>query len=161
MVVTDRATTTYQVPMTYRAAPLDGAGDALIGKSEHGVLGLRYIYDGPRDPVLVAQLVALIQGDAKPQAQSVSNTSDLTVIARPATNGTLTATGSEVADGPSGTDLTVGTAHPDAKLAIRINRILRPADDAGQPGVSAPWRLPGGTQARGIFATAQYIPQAS
>jgi hypothetical protein len=150
MLVADRATT-YQVPMTYRAAPLDGAGDALIGTAEHGVLGPRYIYDGPRDPVLVAQLAALIQGDTKPQAQNVSNTADPTVIARPATNAAPIASASE---DPSGTDLHVDT-NGGGRLLIRINRILRPAEDTGQPGVSAPWRLPDGTRVRGILATAQ------
>ena len=31
-------------------------------------------------------------------------------------------------------------------------------DRADQPGLSAPWRLPGGTQVRGILATADYTP---
>ncbi len=56
MLVTDGSgdlATTYQVPMTYRASAFDGAGDGLIGTSEHGVLGGRWIYDGTRDPVLV------------------------------------------------------------------------------------------------------------
>ena len=51
MVVTDRAMT-YQLPMTYRAGALDGADGALIGISEHGVLGRRWLYDGVHDPVL-------------------------------------------------------------------------------------------------------------
>ena len=59
MVVTDAATgTTYHVPLTYRASELPGADSGLIGTGEHGVLGQRWIYDGARDPVLVAQLVA-------------------------------------------------------------------------------------------------------
>ena len=73
MVVTDGSgdrATAYQIPMTYRAGALAGADGALIGTSEHGVLGLRWIYDGVHDPVLRAQLVALIQGDAEPQARA-------------------------------------------------------------------------------------------
>ena len=46
------------------------------------MLGRRWIYDGVRDPVLVAQLVALIQGGAQAQAQSVSNTADPTVTGK-------------------------------------------------------------------------------
>src|ERR1700760_680730 len=64
MVVTDDSTgrpVTYHVPLTYRAAPLDSAADALVGTMEHGVLGPRWAYDGLRDPVLVTQLLALIQ----------------------------------------------------------------------------------------------------
>ena len=69
----------YQVPMTYRAAPLLGAEGALIGTTEHGVLGTRWVYDAPHDDVFVDQLLALIQGQAEPQAQSESNTPDPTV----------------------------------------------------------------------------------
>ena len=60
MVVTDGSgdgAVTYQVPLTYRSAALPGAGASLVGTSEHGVLGRRWIYDGTGDPVLVAQLV--------------------------------------------------------------------------------------------------------
>ena len=67
MVVTDAAgdePVTYLVPLTYRGAPLDGAGYALIGTSEHGVLGPRWIYDGAHDPVLFDQLLALLEGRA-------------------------------------------------------------------------------------------------
>ena len=69
----------YQVPMTYRAAPLLGAEGALIGTTEHGVLGTRWVYDAPHDDVFVDRLLALIQGQAEPQAQSESNTPDPTV----------------------------------------------------------------------------------
>jgi len=173
MVVTDGSghqATTYQVPLTYRAQALAGAGRGLIGTAEHGVLGRRWIYDGTCDLVLAAQLVALIQGDAQPQAQSVSNTPDPTVTGRPVTDGSLTVIGSAVAaSGLSGTDLRVQTADPDGKgngqLIVRVNRILHPGDraatagEAGQPCLSAIWRLPDGTRVRGILATAQYTQQ--
>jgi hypothetical protein len=95
MVVTDGSgdqETTYQVPLTYREGALASADDALIGTAEHGVLGRRWIYDGVHDPVLVAQLVALLQGQCEPQAQSVSNTADPTVT-RPAGGGRIPGTG--------------------------------------------------------------------
>ena len=92
MAVAD-GTHTYLVPLTYRAHRLDGADAALLATAEHGVLGERWIYDGTHDPVLVAQLVALIQGTAEPQAQRVSNTPDPTVAPRPATEARLTVTG--------------------------------------------------------------------
>lgn len=41
----------YQVPMTYRGAEL--VGGRLMTTMEHSVLGLRYIYEGPSDPVFV------------------------------------------------------------------------------------------------------------
>ena len=135
MVVTDRDVT-YQVPMTYRAGALDGADEALIGTSEHGVLGRRWLYDGVQDPVLRAQLIALIQGEAEPQAQTVSDTPDLTV-----------------------TSPLAGTDRPAGDLSVRICRVLQPGDSAdgeGSPCLSATWRLPDGTQARGVFAVAMY-----
>jgi Maltokinase N-terminal cap domain len=173
MMVTDESgdsATTYQVLLTYRARALVGADGDLIGTSEHGVLGQRWIYDGARDPVLVAQLVALIQGDAEPQAQSVSNTPDLTVTSQPVTGRSLTATRSAVAaSGPFGTDLRVETADAggirNGQLMVRVNRVLHPGDgtatvgEAGQPCLSAPWRLPGGTQVRGVLATAQFTEE--
>lgn len=50
-----------QVPLTYRAAPLDGAGDALVTTMRHSVLGPRWAYDGCADPVAVRALVAAIR----------------------------------------------------------------------------------------------------
>jgi Maltokinase N-terminal cap domain len=79
MLVTDgpgSGAAAYQVPMTYRAHALPGPEGGLIGTAEHGVLGPRWIYDGPRDPVLAAQLAALVRGEAGPQAQSVSDAPD-------------------------------------------------------------------------------------
>jgi hypothetical protein len=169
MVVTDGSgdgVRAYQVPMTYRAGPLDGADSALIGTSEHGVLGRRWIYDGVHDPVLTGRLVALIQGQAEPQAQSVSNTADPTVTSHPVTAEYLTPARSAVTvSGLSGTDLRVETASDGAahagELIVRINRILQPGDragggDAGTPCLSATWRLPDGSGVRGVFATARY-----
>jgi Maltokinase N-terminal cap domain len=175
MVVSDgpgERVVTYLVPMTYRASALASADGALIGTAEHGVLGRRWIYDGVHDPVLVAQLVALIQGDAEPQAQSMSNTPDPTVTSEPVASGSLTAAGSAVANEPSGTKLLVTTVGADGvrdgQLVIRVKRILQPdggaapvaplalAPEPGQPCLTATWRLPDGTRVRGVMASAQY-----
>jgi hypothetical protein len=51
----------YQLPMTYRDAPLDGAQGSLITTAEHSVLGVRWIYDGPADPVWAEQLLRLVR----------------------------------------------------------------------------------------------------
>jgi hypothetical protein len=126
------------------------------------VLGHRWIYDAAHDPALIAPLVALIQGDAEPQAQNVSNTADPTVISQPVADGSLTALESVVtANEPSGTDLQVETANAEGMRSVRINRILQPdgvvpASESGQPCLSATWQLPDGTDVRGIIATAQH-----
>ena len=61
LILSDDASTppvTYQVPLTYRSAPLPGAAHALVGTIEHSVLGTRYVYDAPHDPVYAAQPVS-------------------------------------------------------------------------------------------------------
>jgi len=82
MIVADADGTRYLVPMSYRGAPLPAADDALIGTSEHGVLGRRWIYDALHDPVAVAQLLALAAGQVDAQHQDTSDTVDGSV--RPA-----------------------------------------------------------------------------
>jgi hypothetical protein len=98
---------TYHVPMTYRGLPLDGADDYLIGSTEHGVLGRRWIYDGTRDPVLITQLVALIQGEAQAQAQSQSHTPDATVHSRRIPGDPVSASGFTAVDGVRSTEVSI------------------------------------------------------
>jgi hypothetical protein len=50
----------YQVPLTYRGTPLDGADAWLIGTSQHSVLGPRWIYDACGDPVYAGVLATAI-----------------------------------------------------------------------------------------------------
>jgi Maltokinase N-terminal cap domain len=47
-------TARFHVPLTYRATPLDGG--VLVGRLQHSVLGPRWVYDGPSDPVYVAAI---------------------------------------------------------------------------------------------------------
>ena len=127
MVVTAADGAAYLAPMTYRGAPRTGADGTLIGTAEHGVLGTRWIYDGEHDPVLRAQLAALLRGDVVAQAQSRSNTPDPTVLVRPG-----------------------GRAS-----SAQIKRVLRDGDaPPGNGGyVSAAWRRTDGSNARGIVAS--------
>ncbi|NNF56337.1 MAG: hypothetical protein HKN03_18065 [Acidimicrobiales bacterium] len=55
------------VPLTYRAEPLDGAEDALVGTMQHSELGTRWVYDGLSDDRFVTMLAAVAmtgQGEA-------------------------------------------------------------------------------------------------
>jgi Maltokinase N-terminal cap domain len=175
MVVTDGSddqAVSYLAPMTYRASALDGADGALIGTTEHGVLGRRWVYDGIGDPVLRSQLVELFQGRAQPQMQSGSDAPDPTVTCVPVVIGAPAAVESAVAaSGTSGTELRVGTVGgdglPGGQLVIMVNRVLEPDDagpdhgadgDAERGRLSAAWRLVDGTAARGCLAAARYIP---
>jgi hypothetical protein len=60
-----------QVPMTYRAAPLDGAEEWLIGTTEHSVLGTRWVYDAVADPVFVAVTIQAIRTGGHEAAEVV------------------------------------------------------------------------------------------
>jgi hypothetical protein len=143
MVVTDISgprPASYHVPLTYRGSPLAGAEHALIGQTEHGVLGARWVYDGTRDPVLLAQLVAFFHGAVQAQAQSVSDTPDPTVVCL-----------------PGGTDV--------AAADLRVLRRLEPgpADPGtaarGSHGyVEAGWLLPDGTAVRGLLVVIDGAP---
>ncbi|MBE1532765.1 maltokinase N-terminal cap-like domain-containing protein [Actinomadura algeriensis] len=154
-IVTDPSGT-YLVPLTYRGAPLDGAEHALVGTMEHGVLGRRWAYDGCHDPVLVAQLLALIEGRVEAQAQSVSDTPDREVT-RSHTGG-----GFSAADFTTATDDREGTELPGPRgTTLRLHRVLRPSTD-GPPEaaghVAGSWRTPDGTRATGPFAVLHTAP---
>ncbi|MFE7777102.1 1,4-alpha-glucan branching protein [Streptomyces sp. NPDC057445] len=169
MVVTDESgdrPVSYHVPLSYRGAPLAGADHALVGTSDHGVLGKRWIYDGTRDPVLVAQLLALLQGRAEPQAQSVTDRPDPSVVTCFAGAGfPATARTTAVDDGPRGTRLFVepeADAAPDTESAgrptIEVTRVLQqgrqvPRTDTTEARghVTAGWRMPDGGESRGLF----------
>lgn len=147
MVVTDSGgdrPVSYLTPMAYHGAPAEGQDDALIGTMQHGVLGRRWVYDGPGDPVVVAQLLAAIQGTAQPQAQKVSNTADPSVRCfsdLPNLDGI-----GPVSDGPAGTDIPVGPA------VLRLNRVLGAGEPVGtRAGLVAGWTQ-NGSDVRGLFA---------
>jgi Maltokinase N-terminal cap domain len=55
----------FQVPLTYREAPLSGADAWLLGTAEHSVLGRRWVYDGTRDPVYATVLASAILGNTR------------------------------------------------------------------------------------------------
>ncbi|MGW0029788.1 maltokinase N-terminal cap-like domain-containing protein [Streptomyces sp. NPDC003314] len=173
MVVTDGNgpdAVAYQVPLTYRPAPLAGAGHALVGTAEHGVLGKRWIYDGLHDPVLVERLHALLDGRAEPQDRNATDTPDPTVTVSPLAPGG-TGTGAEpvrVEEGPDRTDVVVREPGAPAPLTLRVRRVLRTDDgpddgtdsrtengpaDAVRGRVTGAWRRPDGTTARGTYAT--------
>lgn len=135
MVVNDTSgaePVSYHIPLTYRGAPLDHFDHALIGTAEHGVLGKRWIYDGVQDPVLNAQLVAFVRGQAEAQAQNVSDTPDPTV-----------------------TSFLTADANDVSRSNLHVVPVLRPGGGplpASAVGhVTAVWILPDGETCRGRF----------
>ncbi|MEU6559683.1 maltokinase N-terminal cap-like domain-containing protein [Nocardia nova] len=133
MIVIDTADTdlpVYFVPLTYRGAPLPGG--ELVGTTEHGILGHRWVYDGASDPVALAQLAALLTGAAEAQHQHHSDTLADTVE--------------------------LLAAQPDSSLTVRIHRT--PGTVAGSPRgrVIASWTDPDGNPARGVVLEATTDP---
>lgn len=59
-LLTDEEGNTVHVPLSYRAKPLEGAQEHLLGTMDHSVLGTRWVYDGCADPVWVTALAATI-----------------------------------------------------------------------------------------------------
>lgn len=162
MVVTDAAgdgPVTYLVPLTYRGAPLEGAEDGLIGTSEHGVLGRRWIYDGTHDVVLVGQLLALLAGRTTAQDQNESGVPDPTVEVRGEGAGLpqdLTGPGT-VTDTADASLVTVGPAGREGTgAALTVCRVLHdgpaPAGDGAGRRVLAGWSAPDGAPRHGLFA---------
>ncbi|MGW2821965.1 maltokinase N-terminal cap-like domain-containing protein [Streptomyces sp. NPDC001443] len=159
LVVTDASgadPAAYLVPLTYRGAPLDGAEHALVGTMEHGVLGRRWAYDGCHDPVLVAQLLALIEGRAQAQDQNASDTADREIVRACTHEVPLTGEDFSTAeDDRDGTELSAPHG-----CVLRLHRLPRPAPEGGLPvppggatgHVAGAWLLPDGTRARGLFA---------
>ncbi|WP_250027240.1 CG0192-related protein [Paractinoplanes maris] len=59
---------TYQVPLTYRGAPVEGADEWLVGTMDHSALGRRWVYDGTGDIVYAEALAqALLTGSGQAQ----------------------------------------------------------------------------------------------
>lgn len=90
--------TLYQVPVTYRGSPLDGAESYLLSTTEHSVLGTRWVYDATGDPLYAASMAgAVLAGE--PQADQVQHRGEER-IALPATI-SLASTGSAGAQVPA------------------------------------------------------------
>jgi hypothetical protein len=117
-LLTDGATV-YQIPMSYRGAPLrELAGDsqadpatALITEAEHSELGTRWIYDAVRDPVWVAAITDLVETQG-----SAATRSDDAV-------GPATVRGVRYDAWPAG-----------ARPAIGLNRVLMAGPRPEEPG---------------------------
>lgn len=111
----------FHVPVTWRDAPL--AKGSLIGTLEHSVLGTRYCYDGPSDPVYITELARVIR-EADVDADVVAEGSDEAREHSIAVEGTGSASGGKLCgvpqvlralDGtwPTADAHLIGTWHPD------------------------------------------------
>ena len=141
----------YAVPLAYRGAPFDAPVAALLGTSEHGVLGRRWLYDAAFDPVAVAQLLLLVQGLTEAQAQTVSDTPDPTVIGACSLGSRVDAVGARVSSSDAtGTTVVVDATDPaepsGRQLVLALRRLLTfgHTDETAVGHVEASWATPGG-----------------
>lgn len=58
IVMTNADGVVLQMPLSYRSAPVAGAGASLLGTMEHSVLGDRWIYNACTEPIYVAVLAS-------------------------------------------------------------------------------------------------------
>ena len=113
--------TVLQVPVTYRAQPLDGA--VLVGQAEHSVLGTRWVYDGPTDPVYAAALAAaLLTGT--PQAQLEDQTPEGPVVREPTARVHVDGALGTVGPPPTDAEVAVSTAGTTTVLATGVAELV-------------------------------------
>jgi hypothetical protein len=145
-----------QVPLSYRAAPLAGAEDALVTTMQHSVLGPRWVYDGCADPVAMGALAAAILTgghEAELEIDTGAGLERREPTVRVVGSGTPPAAVPELAavaatDGP---DATVVSAGP-LVLTVRRRLDLPEPTTAGAQALHGTWA---GTDAPVLLATAR------
>ena len=134
LVVRDDATSpagVYQIPLTYRGAPLAGSEHALVGTMEHSVLGTRYVYDAPHDPVYAAQLWRFVQGMVDAQSSTTSNTVEWAFGGHGVADPGRSVTASRVLTGEQSNtsiicDLRATSGDPAGQVIVKVFRSLSP-----------------------------------
>lgn len=120
----------YQVPLTYRGAPLAGHDDALVATAEHSDLGTRWVYDACHDPVGAAALLRAVTEELELAPDGPPGTGR----ARGHRTGllpALTVRGSRVLSGEqSNTSVIYDTVDPDdgeeRPVILKLFRVLHP-----------------------------------
>lgn len=125
----------YQVPLTYRGEPLGSADHALVGTTEHSVLGRRWVYDAPHDPVYAAQLLELVQGRVRAASSSDTDAVEESVagVPQPSWGREVRVRTSRVLTGEqSNTSVILDTDLADGHhvpLIVKVFRMLSPGDN--------------------------------
>jgi hypothetical protein len=125
-IIVAAGSSTFQVPLTYRAQPLAGAEPWLVGTMQHSVLGPRWVYDACADPIYVTALAASIML-GRPQAeQYLQKGENLELLAQSVLVQSTGPKRDAVPDVPSATPRTTdaGTAIETANLHLLVIRRL-------------------------------------
>ncbi|MFX0538031.1 1,4-alpha-glucan branching protein GlgB [Ornithinimicrobium sp. Y1847] len=156
----------YQVPLSYRAEPVDFLAHALVATTEHSELGTRYVYDATHDPVFAQTLLTqMFQGGDVPSAHASRVTEDDHV---PALRSARVLSGEQ-----SNTSIIIDTHDGAAPIIVKLFRVLHSGENpdvtigsavgrSGNRMVPAPigyvegrWPQVDGTEATGHLAYAQ------
>ncbi len=130
-LVVRRGEGVFQLPLTYRGAPMGGADEALVTTMEHSALGRRWIYLATGDPVGVACYVTSLTGELEQAVMEVWDGDAL--VGRKETGVRLsraTGTGAGVAGAPAAV-----AATPAGELMIP--HVLGPGPDGSRTLVGA------------------------
>ena len=130
-----------QMPLTYRAAPLDGAEDWLITTLEHSALGTRWVYDGCGDPVYVSELVrTIIEGDTQVELEVLTPDGtierDNTVFVQGSGSDEAAPAITSVVTSRSGTTSTIA----EADLSVVVHHVLTPGPAPESPHLAGTWK---------------------
>lgn len=130
ILVTAGDETVYHVPLTYRSAPLEGAESFLVGTSEHGVLGTRWISDAAGDPVYRAVMAHVMATGGRGSEEFVAEADGTRVprVPRVPVRGTGAAD-NDVPDLSEATVETMGsrTRIEDDLAALELVRVVKPS----------------------------------
>ena len=128
----------FQVPLTYRQEPLDDG--QLVSEMHHSVLGNRWVYDGQRDPVMVAMFAAASLTGTGQALGIVEHEGRRVVVPTP-----IRLTGGGWTGGPTPVDGFAIDAEDDSAVTLSNDtftmRISRQLDDGPAPeiGLTATW----------------------
>lgn len=128
----------YQVPLTYRGTPLAGAEHALVGTLEHSVLGTRWVYDAPHDPVYAATLLACLQGQAWASSATATDVPDERIVGQrhPAWTHTAEVLAATVLSGEqSNTSIVLQCALEDGTARPLICKVFRTLQPGANPDI--------------------------
>jgi hypothetical protein len=130
----------FQMPLTYRDAPLAGAEAWLIGTTQHSVLGKRWVYDAVGDPAYIAAVATAALTGGREAEQWIETDGEL-VFREP--NAVVTGSGSSDAAAIAATDVgTVTTRDEEGATVIeagsvRLVVVRVPTVGDGLPGAGA------------------------
>ncbi len=169
----------YQIPLTYRSAPVDALHTALVATAEHSTLGTRYIYDGCHDPAFVQALLDLVTsgGTVSVGTGPAGGSATGHPVTEPAAGVVVRRCG-VLSGEQSNTSVIVETeADPPEPLIVKLFRVLHPGENpdvavqsalarAGSELVPRPlgyvsgrWTGPDGAPAEGHLAFVQeFLP---